>query len=296
VTAAVYAFERDWAPAWRLAGELGLGLRAVKLRNFPDGESLPNVGDCPSNVLFYCSLDRPDAKLMSMLLAADALRRAGAKRLVLVVPYLPYMRQDAVFEPGEPLSRDVLGGLLGARFERIVTVEPHLHRTHDLTAVFGGTPVTALSAAPVLAARIRGDEPPLVVGPDAESDAWTAAVASCLGASHLTLQKVRRGDRDVTLTLPTEAEVRGRNVVLVDDICSTGATLAGAVRKVCEAGAASVDVLVVHALFQPRVGVTLRRLGARSLMSTDSCAHPSNAIHLAPLIASALREELVPCP
>jgi ribose-phosphate pyrophosphokinase len=97
----------------------------------------------------------------------------------------------------------------------------------------------------------------------------------------------------VSLTLPPQAEVRGRRVALVDDICSTGATLTGAIRKLRAARVASIEVLVVHALFKPSVGAALRRAGARSVISTDSCSHPSNAIHLAPLLASALTEELV---
>ncbi|HEY2357915.1 MAG TPA: ribose-phosphate diphosphokinase [Phenylobacterium sp.] len=291
MTAAVHAFERDRAPAGRLASALGAPLRAVQLHILPDAESLPNVGACPATVILYRSLDRPDAKLMPTLLACDAFRRAGAKRLVLVAPYMPYLRQDAVFLPGQPLSRDVIGCLLGRAFDRIVTVDPHLHRTTSLASVFGEAEVEVLTAASVLAHRFCNTKPTLVVGPDAESEPWAAAVGALLGVAHLTLSKTRSGDREVAVSAPCQAAVSGRRVLLLDDICSTGETLLDATRRLQMAGAASVDIAVVHALFKPPVADALRSAGARSVVSTDSCAHPTNAIHLASVLAATLSQE-----
>lgn len=294
MTAVVFAFHEDRRPAKRLADALGIGLRRIDLHTLPDGESLPSVSGVADIILLYRSLDRPDAKLMPLLLACDALRRAGAGRLVLVAPYLPYLRQDAVFEPGQPLSRDVIGGLLGPRFERVVTIEPHLHRTADLTPVFAGTPVTALSAAALLATRIGATEDPVIVGPDMESKPWVKGVAEALGAPHLVLHKMRHGDREVELEIPSVACVGGRRLVIVDDICSTGGTLIGAARQLREAGAASIEIAVVHALFRPSVGVALRRLGVRSVISTDATSHPSNRVPVAGLLADALFQEVAP--
>ena len=112
MSAAVVAFAEDHAPAERLAAALGIPHHPIHLHRFPDGEALPTVAAGHETVVFYRSLDRPDAKLMPLLLAADALRRGGAEWIVLVAPYLPYLRQDQVFAPGQPLSRDVLGRLL----------------------------------------------------------------------------------------------------------------------------------------------------------------------------------------
>ena len=294
MTVGVFAFQEDRLPAKRLADTLGVGLERIDLHTLPDGESLPSVRGVADTILLYRSLLRPDAKLMPLLLACDALRRAGARRLVLVAPYLPYLRQDAVFEPGQPLSRDVIGALLGPRFDRIVTVEPHLHRTADLTPVVTGTPVTALSAAALLAARIGATDDPVIVGPDAESRPWVTCIAREMNVPHLVLHKVRHGDREVELEMPDGACLAGRRLVIVDDICSTGGTLIGAVRQLRAAGAASIEIAVVHALFKPSVGATLRRMGVRSVISTDACAHPSNRISVVGLLADALSEELSP--
>jgi ribose-phosphate pyrophosphokinase len=286
------AFAEDADPARRLACALDLPFSLVALHRFPDGESLPTVPPGGPTVIVYRTLDRPDAKLMPLLLACDAWRRAGAERLVLVAPYLSYLRQDAVFAPGQPLSRDVFGQILGSRFDRVVTVEPHLHRTGDLTTVFQGASVTVLSSAGVLADALAGIERPLVVGPDAEAAAWAGALARRLDASHMTFRKTRYGDRHVELSLDDPGAVQGRNIVLVDDICSSGATLEQALVHLRAAGARRIDLAVVHALFDEATDARLRRAGADRIISTDSCSHPTNTISLAPLLAEALTREI----
>jgi ribose-phosphate pyrophosphokinase len=294
MSTAVFAFAEDQLAAKRLADALDAPFRQIGLHTLPDGESLPCVRDVPETVLLFRSLDRPDGKIMALFLACDALRRLGARRLVLVTPYMPYLRQDAVFEAGQPLSRDVFGALLGPRFERIVTVEPHLHRTADLTPVFADCPVTTLSVADLFATHFAAGPPAMIVGPDAESRPWVTRLAQTLGAPHLVLSKHRLGDHEVEFEVPAGVGVADRRLVIVDDICSTGATLIGAVRRLREAGARRLEIAVVHALFKPSVGAALRRLGVDAVISTDSCLHPSNRIPLAGLLADTLTQELTP--
>ena len=136
----------------------------------PDGESLVRVRVAADEVIVVRSLHDPDAKLVPLLLAADALRRAGARRAILVAPYLPYMRQDRVFRRGEPLSQRVVGRLLGEAFDRVLTVEAHLHRTRRLGDVVT-CPARSVSAAPLLARWcLAHPAVQLVVGPDEESE------------------------------------------------------------------------------------------------------------------------------
>lgn len=293
----VQAFADEAAPAGRLADALGAPLGVIDLHTFPDGESLSVVPACPSTVIVYRSLDRPDAKLMPLFLAADAWRRGGVKRLVLVAPYLCYLRQDAVFAPGQPLSQAVVGDLLGARFDAIVTVDPHLHRNHDLSPVFGGKPIECVSAAPALAAALRDRDPAhVVVGPDSESEPWGRRIASALGAAHVVLEKVRRGDRSVDVALREPGAVRGRRLLLVDDVCSSGGTLISAAGKLLEAGATQIDVAITHALFDQMTDARLRRAGVAHIVSTDSCPHSTNAAWLAPWLADAVAPLLGPSP
>lgn len=288
----VQAFADDEVPARALAAALGAPFGLIDLRTFPDGELLPTTPPPTRTVLAYRSLHHPNEKLIGLLLAVDAWRRAGVERLVLVAPYLCYLRQDAVFAAGQPLSRDVMGELLGPRFHRIVTVEAHLHRTLDLAAVFGTQAQSLSSAEPLAQAIGPSDPPPLLVGPDSESAAWVAALAVRLGAETLVFRKVRLDDRNVRLEADDLGRARGRRVVIVDDVCSSGGTLIAAAQALRGAGAASIEVAVAHALFDAGAERRLHAEGVSRIVSTDSVPHPTNAAPLAPLLARALTDEI----
>lgn len=288
------AFKDELAPAQRLADVMGLELSAVDTHIFPDGEVLPRVRASTPTTLIYRSLNRPNEKLVELLLAADALRRAGAQRLVLLAPYLPYMRQDKAFEKGEPVSQHVIASLLDQPFDRIVTVDPHLHRTSSLSDIFHRTPCTLLHGADALAPFLKAsgiDSKTIVVGPDEESALWVHRISKPLGLEDLVLTKRRHGDRNVEISMPAGVGISGRPALLVDDICSTGATLCAAARALRSAGAASVTVFVTHALCDDEVLDQLRLAGADRLISSDACVHPTNMAPLASLISAAVADE-----
>jgi ribose-phosphate pyrophosphokinase len=262
-------------------------LERVREHHFPDGESLARVrAPAAREAIVVRTFDNPDAKLFEVLLAADAARRAGARRVTLVAPYLPYMRQDKVFEPGEPVSQRVLGTMLGKAFDRVVTLEAHLHRIRRLTEVIPCR-ARSLSAAPALAQWVRTHaHGALVVGPDAESLPWVRKIGRAAGTSWIVGRKQRLGDRSVRVHLTDVPAVR--RAVVIDDIASSGATLAGAARALREHGITSIDAIVVHAIFAPGAMQLIRRAGIRRILSCDTIPHPTNAIRCAPLVADAL--------
>lgn len=265
-----------------------LRLRAepVPVHRFPDGESLPRVGRAVGrHAVLVRSLPDPNAKLVEVLLAADALRRAGARRVTLVAPYLPYLRQDAVFVPGQPVSARVVGRLLAQAFERVLAIEAHLHRLVRLSDV---TPGRSLSAAPALAGFARRlGRGTLLVGPDRESDRLVGAVARRAGLAYVVGEKRRSGDRRVRVSLPPLPP--STRALVLDDVASSGATLAATVRALRRAGAREVSAAVVHAVFAPGAEARVRAAGVRRLVSCDTVPHPTNRIRLAPFLAEALR-------
>ncbi|MCC6077521.1 ribose-phosphate diphosphokinase [Pseudomonas sp. GCM10022188] len=293
MTSQLLYFTDEQAPALRLAAACGLPAAAVERHRFPDDElrlRLPlAAGEAPADTLvLYRSLDRPNEKLVELLLVAGEARRLGARRLLLVAPYLAYMRQDIAFQPGEVVSQKVVGQFLAGLFDAVITVDPHLHRIATLDEAIPHGDALSLSGAPLLAGLIAARvENPLLVGPDAESRQWIEAAAATHGFDYGVCSKVRHGDRDVEIALPALA-VRGRAVVLLDDVASTGHTLARAARLLGAAGAASVDVAVTHALFADDALQLLGEAGVREVWSSDCIAHPSNAVSVAPLLAEAL--------
>ena len=281
----------DYAGQCRsLAAALGVPLELAQVRRFPDGESLVRVpASLPEEAVLCRSLDRPDAKLVELMLAARAAGELGARRLTLVAPYLCYMRQDAAFHPGEAVSQRIIGRFLADLFDRVVTVDPHLHRTHRLDTAVPARSALALTAAIAIGEFLREHAPDaFVLGPDSESAQWAAAVAVPGRLESAVCTKTRHGDRDVEVRLPAVA-LAGRRVVLVDDVASTGRTLATAASQCLDRGASGVDVFVTHAILAGDAAAELRRAGVGQLWSTDSVAHASNVLPLAGLIAEHLR-------
>jgi ribose-phosphate pyrophosphokinase len=290
VTTVLLAFDDESALAHRLAAALGCPLALIERHRFPDGETrlrLPHT--LPERVVLLRGLQDPNAKLTELLLAAGGARELGAVQLQLVSPYLAYMRQDMAFQPGEVVSQRLLGRLLAASFDAVLTVDPHLHRVATMDEVVPGRRGIALSAAELLGAHVARHVPgALLLAPDEEAGQWVRAAALAHGLDHAVCHKQRHGDRDVDVALPA-VDVAGRAVVLLDDVASTGRTLVSAARGALLRGAASVDVAVTHGLFIGDAWAQVQAAGVRHVWSSDCVAHPSNAVSVVPLLSQALR-------
>ncbi len=283
------AFPDYREPARRLANKAGLGYADIEVHAFPDGESRVRLPQhLPQQVVMCRSLDQPNRKLIELELAAATALQLGAQQLTLVAPYLCYMRQDTAFHPGEAVSQRVIGELLARRFDTLITVDPHLHRVRHLQDAVPVRRAVALSAAPALAAHLaQRPDRPLLIGPDQESAQWVRAIAAPAQLEYAVAHKQRRGDREVRIRLP-EKDFRGRHVVLVDDMISTGHTLAETARQVSAFQPASLAVLVTHALFVDDALAGLQAAGVEDMCSTDSVLHPSNQVCLDGLLAEAI--------
>ena len=277
--------------AQRLAGRAALSYGDVTVHRFPDGESLVRLpARLPMQVVFCLSLDDPNAKLIELELAAQTARDLGARQLTLVAPYLCYMRQDVAFHPGEAVSQRIIGALLARHFDTLVTVDPHLHRTGELRDAVPVRRAVCLSAAPVMTDWLqRRSDRPLLIGPDAESAQWVGSIAAQSGLDYGVASKERLGDRSVRVALPDMA-VAGRPVVLVDDVASTGHSLAEAAKQLAARGAASISALVTHALFVDDALDRLHAAGIDTICSTDSVPHATNGMALDGLLAAALSD------
>lgn len=283
------------AGASRLAEVLGVPLSLIGIHRFPDGEIKVTAAAATSCVIVYAPLDHPNDKLLAALFASEALRRQGARRLVLVAPYMCYMRQDAAFHPGEAISQKVIGKLLAAAYDRIITVDAHLHRVRCIEDAFPGAEAADMSAVPAIAdalAATAGDPQTIIVGPDEESEVWVRDLAGRLGLPHAVARKIRYGDRHVEIAFSEPQRFARKNVVLLDDMISSGGTIVAGAHTLKSAGAANIDVVVTHALFDEATASAFTAAGIRSVRSTDGVPHASNAISLAAILADALRQEL----
>ncbi len=292
----ILALPHNETLAQALAGVLGVDSAVVETRQFPDGESYVRLpvptADC--DVVLVCTLDRPDSKLLPLLFAAATARELGARRVGLVAPYLAYMRQDRRFHPGEAVTARGVARLLSDAVDWLITVDPHLHRIHDLSEVYT-IPCTVIQAAPLIAAWVARNVPRAVlVGPDEESAQWVQAVAGLAEVPYLVLEKTRHGDRDVAVSPPVVEQWNGHVPVLVDDIVSTARTMSVTVRHLIAAGMRPPICIGVHAIFAGDAEEALRSAGAAQVITCDSVPHVTNCISLVPAIAPVLRRHFGP--
>ena len=278
----------------RLCGALGLQAGEIERRQFPDGESYVRLATPVEGreVVLLCSLDRPDPKSLALLFAAEAARNQGARSVGLAAPYLAYMRQDKAFRPGEAVTSQTFARLVSGHFDWLVTLDPHLHRYPSLDALYS-IPALAASASEPIAAWIRGNvEKPLLIGPDEESAQWVERIAALAGAPSAVFSKERRGDFDVRLSATHIDLAPGATPVLVDDIASSARTMVEAVQSLRAESKANPYCIAVHAIFAGDAYERLAAAGPAMIVSTNSVAHPTNAIDISEPLAAAIGRAL----
>ncbi|MDJ0977546.1 MAG: ribose-phosphate diphosphokinase [Erythrobacter sp.] len=269
-------------------GDMDRGI--LEHRRFPDGESCVRLETAVDNraVVFLCSLDRPDERTVPLLLAADAARQQGAHQVGLIAPYLAYMRQDRAFRPGEAVSAYSFAKILSRHFDWLVTLEPHLHRIARLGDVYSIPARAAVASGPIgdwIKAHVQN---PFLVGPDSESAPWIERVANHVGAPCAVLEKRRFGDRDVQITGLLEGLTPDMTPVVIDDIVSSGGTMAEIIKLISQQAGAPAIYIAVHALAEKLPDKVVKSSGFAGLISCNSVAHPSNRIDIsAPLVAEA---------
>lgn len=291
IASLVIAMPGNEAMAQTLARTLGIDIGGIELRVFPDGETYLRFHSDLSGrrIEIVCTLDRPNEKILPLLFAAATARRLGAEQVGLVAPYLAYMRQDRRFKPGEAVTSREVAALLSGAFDWLVTVDPHLHRYGALADIYR-IPTRVVHAAPLISQWIKAHVmKPLVIGPDSESEQWVSAVAKDAGAPYTVLEKVRRGDRDVEISVKDLRELDGRTPVLVDDIISSGRTMIEAVRLIVQRGGAAPVCIAVHGVFADHSDRLLAQAGAR-VVTSNTIPHASNGIEVGQILASAVGE------
>jgi ribose-phosphate pyrophosphokinase len=293
----ILAAPGDSSAARAMAERLDADLGTSTIRRFPDSEFYVRIDSRVAGraVWLVCTMHPASDKLLPLYFMAQTARDLGARAVYLAAPYLAYMRQDDRFQDGEGVTSRYFGRLLSSAVDGLVTVDPHLHRFAALAEVYS-VPTHAVRAAPRIAAWVRENvEHPAVIGPDAESEQWVAAVAAELGCPQLVLRKVRRGDREVAVSAVANGASSGAAIdwshhtpVLVDDIVSTARTMIETVLQLQRAGASPPICVGVHAVFSQSAYGDLCEAGAARVVTCNTIPHASNEIDVLDLVADAI--------
>jgi ribose-phosphate pyrophosphokinase len=290
----LFHFPEESKLASSLGDLLGADTHPVDLHQFPDGETLVRLdASCAKReVALLCGGRAATTTALPLYFSAVTARELGATRVGLIAPYLAYMRQDQRFHEGEVVSALAYARFICSSFDWLVTVDAHLHRLRTLDAAYS-VPATNVAAMPAIAAWIREQVPdPVIIGPDSESRQWTAQLGESIGAPVCVLDKTRLGDLNVRVSVPDPQLLDGRTPVIVDDVASSGRTLARAVESLLMVGSRAPVCIVVHAVFAGDAEAAVRSAGAGRIVSTNTVSHSTNAIDVAPLIATAARVHL----
>jgi len=281
--------------ASKVAQELNLKSGTLDVRRFPDGEKYLRVVDDVKNenVAVIQSIHHtPDELLFEYLLLVDTLKDLGASRVTAFIPYFAYARQDERFKPGEALSfRTVTKLMESVGTDEIYTIDMHQHRVLKSSEVFK-IPSHNLSAMPLLADYVKktGEvQKPLVIGPDTEAEQWAKIAADRLGTDYDVFEKKRLGDDHVEVR-PRRSNAKGRDVLIVDDIISTGGTIVEASKILLSQGANKVAVACTHPILAPGALEKIQNAGVVSVVGTDTVPSPISRVSVAPLIASEIRK------
>jgi ribose-phosphate pyrophosphokinase len=277
-----------------IAREAGLPLLPAQVGAFADGETRVRIEADVRGVHLGIVQPTPapvGERLVTLALLADAARAAGAASVTALMPYFGFARQDVRGASGEPRSAQLAARLLAAAgIERVVVLELH---SSALESAFP-MPVTRLRTDDAVLPLLR-DRRYTIVSPDAGGMKRAQRYAMALGAPLAVVAKQRTG-ADLAVPLQVLGEVRGASCLLVDDMASTGRTLAGAAQALAAAGAAEVHAFFVHAVMAPGALERVRAAGVRRIVTTDSVralAEPGvEVVPVAPLFAAALRAGL----
>jgi ribose-phosphate pyrophosphokinase len=261
----------------------------LEIRHFPDGETyiriLSNVKN--KEVVLVCTLHEPDTKLLPLyFLSKTAKDDLGAKNVSLIAPYLAYMRQDKSFKPGEAITSTYFAHLISSFVDRLITIDPHLHRRRSLAEIYS-VPTKVAHAANHLSSWIKNNiKNPILIGPDSESEQWVSEVAKNAGAPFIILTKIRHGDVNVEVSNPHIKKYKTHTPILIDDIISTGRTLIETIGHLKVAGMKPAVCIGIHAVFSGNAFEEIKKTGVEKIITCNTIPHESNGIDISDLLIS----------
>lgn len=262
----------------------------VIICHFPDGGTYVKV---ISNVyekeaIIVCSLYQPNEKILPLYFLAKTLKELRAATVTLVVPYLAYMQQDKRFTDGECRGSEMFPKLLSSFIDKVITIDPYLHRNAMPDEVYP-THTSVLNASPLISKWISENMyQPLLIGLDDKSEKWISKLAAHANVAYVIPEKNINDDGDAKVLI-TQVEKYPEHIpVLVDDIITAGNSMIEATLYLKMAGMKPPVCIGIHAVFDEILYKNLLEAGIDKVVTTNTIAHPSNAIYIDGLLADEI--------
>jgi|SRR3989344_3208680 len=274
----------------KVAAALKAKFEEIRVHKFPDNEFNIKFKNNPKGkkvVVINSIFNETNQKLVETLLAGGVAKDYGAKKIILVATYLPYMRQDTHFSNYDSFSAKHMLEIF-ADFDKIIAIDPHLHRIKNMHYL--SDRAESITADDVIAdyikKRFKGDFE--IIGPDEESQQWSAKIAKILKKKVVILHKDRFGDsriKQVSFNFD-----KNKNYIIIDDIISTGKTIAGVLGMIEKRGAKKIVCIGIHGLLTNGADKLIKKYA--ELITTNTISGKYSRIDVSPAIIERLKKEI----
>ena len=283
----IFSGSRSTSLAWEVARNLGTQLSKSEITAFPDGELYVRIDSkVRGKECAVIQSTRTNQDLVELLISLDAIRDNGANQVHAVIPYMGYMRQDKVFKEGEALTAKTVLKLINEVADSITTVNCHFLDGSG-EAYYNHVHFNNLDAIPLIAEYFRAKtQKPIFIAPDKGSMSYAKEAAKQLNCDFDHLQKTRLSGAEVVIK-DKKLDVKGMDVIMLDDIISTGGTILEAAKVVRGWRPASVSVGCIHGLFLK--GADMFQGVVEKLIATNTLDNPASKVSVAGLVAKHLK-------
>jgi len=269
-----------------ISKELHQPLIKATYKRFPDEEFYVRVlDDVKDENVLIVHTTYPDSKIVELLLMIDAVHESKAKKIIVAIPYFGYSRQDKKFENGEPISARAIAEHISLHTDHIITVDPHKEHLLD----FFNVPAYSCSAVSEIAKYLKEKKVDFVLAPDKGAKNRAQQAAQIIGCEYDYMEKTRIDGTTIKIK-PKNLDAKNKNVAIIDDIISTGGTMAKSIKELKKQGANKVSVACTHGLFIGGAKEKLISAGCDDIISTDTIEDEFNKVKVAPCIAEKLSE------
>jgi ribose-phosphate pyrophosphokinase len=238
----------------------------TKIKRFPDGELYIRIlEDIRDHDILLVQNTYPDLSIIELLLLQDVIREGNANKIITIIPYFGYARQDKIFEKGEAISAKTLAKLISINSDEIITIDPHKEHILDFFSI----PASSCSAINEISQYFIDKDLDLVLAPDKGAYDRVKSAAKIINCDCDFIEKTRINGYKIQIK-PKNLEVKNKKVVIIDDIISTGGTMAKSINELKKQNASKVYVACTHGLF---VGDAIEKLilaKCDEIISTDT--------------------------